>query len=387
MSLLLWIALAMAQDTVPVPDGEVTEKARGTFDDSEYSSVNQMREVYESENGELSEEVVRLRKLIAEQAIQQGYVTPEEIEKATARVDGVGVPTSNDVGPPAPGSKPPVAARPGSGAPSAGGTKSALPASGPFSMPPALNRPGVGDPVGRDVRPTPTGPQALVFPVAAGSSGFGTGTEEVTVIPTGAYVKVRVLTGVEATARDELPMLVQADYAMVGPNRTRIDMKGCMLILQVKAELSVDRVVGQAVRMSCIRDDGESVVREVNGYLAGEDSTFGVIGKLITRQGRVLAASAIAALAEGAGDAVSAAQTTTTVVQSPLGGTGETAKNVDGSMPLFVGGSAVANASENIADWYLKYAEQLLPAIAVGSGRDVWVVLLESVEMPTLRTN
>jgi conjugal transfer pilus assembly protein TraB len=219
----------------------------------------------------------------------------------------------------------------------------------------------------------------MVFDVGTASSG-GTAT----VVPAGSYVKVRILTGVEANPRDEIPMLVQADHALVGPNKRRIDLRGCMVLLQVKGELSTDRVVGQAVRLSCVREDGESVTRDINGYLAGEDSTFGVTGQLITRQGRVVAAAAVAGFAEAAGDAVARAQETRQLVQSPLSTNATEVRNVDGNQTAYVLGTSAAGSAEIIANWYLKYADQLLPAIAVGSGRDVWVVLLETVDVPPL---
>ena len=207
---------------------------------------------------------------------------------------------------------------------------------------------------------------------------------EETVVPAGSYMKVRILTGVEANARDDIPMLVQADHALVGPNKRRIDLRGCMVVLQVKGDLSTDRVVGKAMKLSCVRDDGEHVSRELNGYLAGEDSTFGVTGQLITRQGRVIAAASVASLAEAAGTAVATAQQSTQVLSSPLGGTAGQVTNVDGSTLAYVAGTSGSAAAGLIANWYLKYADQLLPAIAVGSGRDVWVVLLDSVQVPPL---
>jgi conjugal transfer pilus assembly protein TraB len=192
------------------------------------------------------------------------------------------------------------------------------------------------------------------------------------------------MTGVEADDRTLIPMMLQADYAALGPNGHRVDLTGCMLIAQVKGQLSTDRVVGKAVRLSCVRDNSQIIDVEVDGYLAGEDSTLGVVGQLISRQGRVLAAATIANLAKGAGEAIAAANTTSSLVASPLtGATGEV-QNVTGNSTAYVAGSSVAGAAEDVADWYLSYAEKLTPAIAVGSGRDVWIVMLKSVEFAGL---
>ena len=119
------------------------------------------------------------------------------------------------------------------------------------------------------------------------------------------------------------------------------------------------------------------------GYLAGEDSTFGIVGQLISKQGQVLAAAIIASLAKGGSDALATAQTTTNVVAGATGAP-VAATNVTGSTTAFIAGRAFTDSASLVAQWYLKYAEQLVPAIAVGSGRSIWVVLQKSVQIPSL---
>jgi hypothetical protein len=77
------------------------------------------------------------------------------------------------------------------------------------------------------------------------------------------------------------------------------------------------------------------------------------------------------------------AQTTTTIATGGVGGVA-TAQNVTGDKLLYYGGKSVAEPASLIANWYLKYAEALVPSIAVGSGRDVWIVLLDTVRVPEL---
>lgn len=204
-----------------------------------------------------------------------------------------------------------------------------------------------------------------------------------TVLPLGSYVKTRVLTGVEANENEPYPILLQADYAFVGPNGSKVDMSGCFFIAKAKGNLSTERVIGEITEMSCVRSNGEHFKRTVRGYIAGEDSTFGITGELISKQGQVLAAAVIANLAKGAGDALSLAQQQQTIA---VGNTGSaaTATNVTGSVPAFVAGKAVADASTVVAQWYLNYASKLVPSIAVGSGRDIWVVMLDDTNVPSL---
>lgn len=212
--------------------------------------------------------------------------------------------------------------------------------------------------------------------------------EEKTIIPAGSYVKVKILTGVEASANTQTPypMLMQADYAFTGPNKTKIDMSNCFLMAKTNGDISTERVVGQVDMISCVRTNGKYEERPTQGYLAGEDSTFGVVGQLISKQGQVMAAAIIASLAKGAGDALATAQTTTQVVAGATGAP-VSASNVTGSTAAFVAGKAFTDSASLVANWYLKYADQLVPAIAVGSGRSIWVVLQRQVQIPSLSTD
>lgn len=357
---------AFAQDAVlPVPEEPVEEPRRGP-DRQTYEGLETLQRALkaESEGRRASEaELEELRELLKR--------TAAERMKANSPLPGL--PQGGEEG-----RKPaPKVVRPAK--PSAA-TPVVVPAAGAPAGPRSevsKGRPRVGDTVGMTAARPPSAP--LVFEVPEDSA------QKKRVLPAGTYVKTRILTGVEAGDSELVPMTLQADYAAVGPNGTRIDLVGCVLVAAVQGELSTDRVVGKAHKLSCVREDDELVDQEIDGYLVGEDSTLGVVGQLISRQGRVMAAATVANLAKGAGEAIALANTTTQVVQNPLGAVQPPAQNVTGSQAAFVVGGSVAEAAEDIADWYLSYAQKLTPAIAVGSGRDVWVVLLEPVEFKGLR--
>jgi len=231
--------------------------------------------------------------------------------------------------------------------------------------------------------PAPEDDQPLVFAVSPAALAQS-GPQAETAVPLGSYVKARVLTGVEANTVDAYPVLLQLDHAFVGPNHTKVDLSHCFVIAKAKANLSTERVMGETTQLSCVRDNDEVVTRPAKGYLAGEDSTFGLTGQLISHQGQVLVTAVLASLAKGVGEAVSIAQTKTEVVAAE--GAVAQASNVSNKL-AFVAGKSVAEPAAMIANWYLEYAKQLVPSIAVGSGRDVWIVLLDTVKVPSLSTD
>lgn len=230
-------------------------------------------------------------------------------------------------------------------------------------------------PVG--VLPQPLGPRIVTFNVTDDKDAM-------TVVPMGSSVKAKVLTGVEANTLEPYPILLSLEYAFLGPNKKRIDLSHCFMIAKAKANLSTERVLAETTELSCVRDDGEHVKRTAKAYLSGDDSTFGVQGQLISKQGQVLLAAVLSNLAKGAGEAVATAQKSTQIVTTAGGSAAAT--NVTGSQAAFIAGSATTDAAATIANWYLDYAKQLIPSIAIGSGKTVWITLLDTIEVPPLNS-
>ena len=92
-------------------------------------------------------------------------------------------------------------------------------------------------------------------------------------------------------------------------------------------------------------------------------------------------AAVLASVAKNAGEALATAQTTTTLQGQDRA---TTATNVTGNQGAFIAGRAVVDGATMIAQWYLDYAKQLIPSIAVGSGETVHVVMLDTIRVPVL---
>ncbi len=223
-----------------------------------------------------------------------------------------------------------------------------------------------------------TGAQIFAVSEAANAASDDT----MTVLPVGSFVKAKVISGVEANTLEPYPVLLQLSYAFTGPNKTRIDLSNCFVIAKARANLSTERVIMETDTISCVRDNGEYFKTTARGYTAGEDSTFGSTGTFISKQGQVLLAAVLANIAKNAGEAISLAQQSTTLLGADKAAT---ATNVTGSKAGFVAGKSMVDASSLIAQWYLDYAKQLIPSIGIGSGQDVHIIMLESVRVPSLK--
>lgn len=202
-----------------------------------------------------------------------------------------------------------------------------------------------------------------------------------TTLPMGASVKVTVLSGVES-ANEPLPMLVQLDSTFVGPNHTRIDLRHCMMMAKARGNLSNERVYAETTEISCVRDNGEYVKRPARGYLVGEDSTFGAIGPIISKKGQAIAAAAGLSAIKGIGEAVGLTESSSQTFST--GSVVEKSAAVTGNKAAFIVGKAGMEAATLLTQEAIEQARQFQSAVAVGSGRSLWVVMLDSVDIPAL---
>ncbi len=218
------------------------------------------------------------------------------------------------------------------------------------------------------------GPSLISFPVQQKRK-----SDQMTVkLPAGSFVKAKLLTGVEAPEGKTLPVLLQTDYAFVGPNKTRIDLTGCFLIAKSTGNLSIERVEMQATKISCVSKSGRMFEKDMNGFIAdSKDNSFAVMGNVNSKQDRVASMAFLSSVVEGVGKAIQQAQTTTQT--NALGGSSSI---ISGDQGKYIAAGGVGNAASQVTQWYLKHAQSLLPTINVGSGQDVWIVTQESVELP-----
>ena len=216
------------------------------------------------------------------------------------------------------------------------------------------------------------GPDLIAFPVKT-----ETKTEGV-MLPAGSYVKAKVLTGVDVPEGKTYPVLMVLDFSYVAPNDHKIDLSGCFMIAKAEGDLSTERVQMQATKMSCVSKKGKMFERDVNGFVADDkDGSFAMKGQVNSKQGRVAAMAFLAGVVDGVGKAVQAAQTTQST--NPLGG-GSSMMTGDAGKYAVAGGAS--NAAGMVAQWYLQQAQNLAPTVAIGSGRDVWIVIKDKVSLP-----
>ncbi|MQA40596.1 TraB/VirB10 family protein [Rugamonas aquatica] len=262
---------------------------------------------------------------------------------------------------------------------------------GGFSMPPGAP-PGAGgeDGGGPGANTTPVGIQpnltriAVPAPAPAPATRNDNGKGE----PVRSYLPVSfahgvLLGGVDAptggqSQSNPLPVMIRLTDNAVLPNRYRAQVKECLVVASVYGDISSERAYGRTVNLSCIRHDGTALEVPIKGNLYGEDGKLGLRGRLVSKQGQLLANALRAGIVGGIGQGFS--QSGTTFSSSPLGSVATQGGSEAELMKRGVA-SGVGRALDNLANYYIRLAEQTFPVIEIDGARAVDVALTQGVRL------
>lgn len=172
------------------------------------------------------------------------------------------------------------------------------------------------------------------------------------------------------------PVLIRLSDNSVLPNRFRGEYRDCFVIAAGYGDISSERAYLRTENLSCVRADGAALEVRIQGSVYGEDGKVGMRGRLVTKQGQMLANALLAGVVSGIGQglAISATSYSTSAL-----GTVATASGTD----AFVAGlgTGVGKSLDRLAQYYIKLAENTFPVIEVDAGREIDVVITKGVRI------
>ena len=216
----------------------------------------------------------------------------------------------------------------------------------------------------------------------SGGSENTTGTENAeTYIPAGTFMRGVLLAGLDAPTGGQAqqnphPVIIEVMDMASLPNKFKADYKNCRFTANGAGDLSSERAYIRLDRLSCISEDGGALDIGVKGYIADQTGKAGVRGRLVSKQGQVLANALVAGVASGIGTAF--AQSSTTTSTSALGST-QTIK--DGEQLQAGIGTGVGNALQQLSKYYISLAEKMFPIIEIDAGQPVDIVITKGVSV------
>lgn len=173
------------------------------------------------------------------------------------------------------------------------------------------------------------------------------------------------------------PVLIQLSDNSVLPNQFRGEYRDCFVVAAGYGDISSERAYLRTENLSCVRADGATLEVRIQGTVYGEDGKVGMRGRLVTKQGQMLANALLAGVVSGIGQGLSTANTSYS--SSPLGTTASTDSSADAYRAGI--GSGVGKALDRLAQYYIKLAENTFPVIEVDAGREIDVVVTRGVRI------
>ena len=172
------------------------------------------------------------------------------------------------------------------------------------------------------------------------------------------------------------PVLIRLADNSVLPNRFRAEYRECFVIAAGYGDISSERAYLRTESLSCVRTDGATLEVKIQGSIYGEDGKVGMRGRLVTKQGQMLANALLAGVVSGIGQGL--ATSSTEYSTSALG----TVASASGPDAYRAGlGTGVGKALDQLAQYYIKLAENTFPIIEIDAGREVDVVITRGVHI------
>lgn len=197
-----------------------------------------------------------------------------------------------------------------------------------------------------------------------------------------SFMAATLLSGLDApTSHDAkgtpVPVILRIKAPAMLPNEVKADLQGCFVIADGRGNLATERAELVLVSLSCLDTRGQAVIdQKIKGFVVDDDGKIGLRGKVVAKMGAAIARSMLAGFFGGAGDAVKAAATTTTV--NPLGST----QTIEAREVALAGlGNGLAGGFKELQKFYLDLARQSMPVVEVGATRPVTLVISEGTTL------
>lgn len=230
---------------------------------------------------------------------------------------------------------------------------------------------------------TPKQPGIAVFDVSDATPATKQEEEKQakTYVPSGSFMRVVLLGGLDAPTGGQAqnnpwPVVMRVHDNAFLPNRYRAKVRECHMLGSGYGDISSERAYLRLESLSCVLSDGEVVDTGVKGYVVGEDGKAGMRGRLISKQGQVLANALMTGIISGIGQGFQ--QSSTSYSTSALGsvGTVEPSKQFQSGI-----GAGIGKAMDRLSQYYITLAEKMFPVIEIDAGRAVDVVLTKGVTL------
>lgn len=201
-------------------------------------------------------------------------------------------------------------------------------------------------------------------------------------LPAASFFEVVTLNGMDAptnpvAVKNPVPALARIKTDAILPNHFLHDVKDCFILMAGYGSMSSERAIIRLESISCTGPDGKIMESKIDGYVVGEDGRVGMRGRLVSKQGQIVAKALAAGVLSGFGTAITPLATPGLNINS---GTSY-AQPSPGSIATSAVGKGFSDAASSASKFYLDVANEMTPIIEIDAGRKVTVVLTKGIEL------
>lgn len=241
----------------------------------------------------------------------------------------------------------------------------------------------------------PTGASATPLPAQVGIQVVGGEKKEqakaadrkvkpIATIPSGSNFEAVLLTGMDASTsvganKNPTPALLRVKTDAILPNLHSYNVRECFVLVGGFGNMSSERVEMRTETMSCVSENGEVYEGKIEGYVVGEDGKAGARGRLVSKQGSMLAKSFMAGFLGGIGKAFAPQPVQALNIG---GGSREQYQYPDADSLVGNGVAGGFSKSANaLAQYYISLAQQMHPVLELDASRKMTIILIKGVEL------
>lgn len=205
-------------------------------------------------------------------------------------------------------------------------------------------------------------------------------------IPSGSMFTGVLLNGLDAPTssvaqKNPTPVVVRIKREALLPNFASIDVRECFLMAAGYGQLSSERAMMRAESLSCVRHDGQVIESKIDAYIVGSDGKVGIPGRLVSKQGQMIAQSLVAGALGGIGQSLTRSKVPALNI-NPMGGQDIYQSDSISSIGQSGLAGGVASATNMIAKFYLDMAKETFPVVEVPAGEVATVIVTRGANLP-----
>ena len=205
-------------------------------------------------------------------------------------------------------------------------------------------------------------------------------------VPAGSMFAGVLLSGLDAptsavSQKNPTPVVVRVKREAVLPNYASIDVRECFVMAAGYGQLSTERALMRAETLSCVRSDGQVIETNLDAYIVGTDGKVGIPGRLVSKQGQMIAQTLIAGTLGGIGQALNRSRVPSLNLD-PMAGQSLYEQESMSSIAQSGVSGGVGSATNMIAKFYLDMAKETFPVVEVPAGEVVTVIVTRGSSLP-----